>query len=73
VNRPKPFHGARSRKGAIRLRWWDHGTWEWNEYAEDYKAVRGVAIFPVTYQGGRGNWFAEMGEAVRLAKRREIG
>ncbi len=73
VNRPKPFHGARSRKGAITLRWWDHGTWEWNEYAEDYKAVRGAAIFPATYQGGRGNWFAEMGEAVRLAKSRKSG
>ena len=73
VNRSKPFHGARSRKGAITLRWWDHGTWEWNEYAEDYKTVRGVAIFPATYLDGRGNWFAEMGEAARLAKSRKSG
>ena len=70
VNRPKPFHGARDGKGNV---WWDHGTWEWNTYAADFESVKGAVIFPVRYIGGRGRWFAEMGELARLAKSRKSG
>lgn len=66
-NRKKPSHGVPTPDG--RFRWFDHGTMEWNAYAQDYLEVRGAAIMPVVYIGGRGNWFAYHGEATRKARR----
>jgi hypothetical protein len=57
-------------KNGIRLIWLDYGTEEWLTYADDYREVRKVAIFPSIYIGGRGNWFAKDGEAVRLKRKR---
>jgi hypothetical protein len=66
----KPNHGARG-KGMV---WWDYGTFEWNEFARDYREVKLSDIFPETRSGGKGNWFVYLGEAARpkrVARRRK--
>jgi hypothetical protein len=70
VNSAKPPHKLVIIKNGIRLIWLDYGTEEWLTYADDYREVRKVAIFPSIYIGGRGNWFAKDGEAVRLKRKR---
>lgn len=57
-NRIKPPHGAKGR-GMV---WADHGTTEWQTYAQDYKDARGVDKLPESRIGGRGNWFRWLGE-----------
>jgi hypothetical protein len=54
----KPNHGAKGR-GMV---WLDHGTSEWNVYANDYREVRGAEKLPESRIGGRGNWFRLLGE-----------
>jgi hypothetical protein len=57
-NRSKPPHGAKGR-GMI---WFDHGTSEWQAYANDYREVCGAEKLPENRVGGRGNWFRWLGE-----------
>jgi hypothetical protein len=64
VNSPVPKEGARKLVDGFWIRWMTYGRDEWIKYAADYQEVRGVAIFPWIYIGGRGNWFYELGEAV---------
>jgi hypothetical protein len=65
----KPLHGARSK--CKRYVWWDHGSWEWTQFAGDYREARGSDIFPETRRirdsemTGKGNWFVWLGEAAR--------
>jgi hypothetical protein len=53
-----PKHGQRGR-GHI---FWHHGTPEWEIYADDFRAKRGLLPMPNTYADGRGRWFKEFGE-----------
>ncbi len=63
AGRTKPVHGAKGR-GMI---WLDHGTTEWQAYANDYRDVRGAEKLPETRLGGRGNWFRCLGERAKSA------
>ena len=65
TSRDKPRHGAQGR-GMI---WFDHGTEEWNLYAEDFRGVHGVEKMPESREGGRGNWFVRLGASTK----RKIG
>lgn len=56
--REKPHHGAKGR-GMV---WLDHGTPEWQIYADDFREAKGVEKFPESRIGGRGNWFRWLGE-----------
>jgi hypothetical protein len=56
--RAKPPHGSKGR-GMV---WLDHGTDEWQSYADDYFEQRGVKKNPEQRIGGSGNWFVLMGE-----------
>jgi len=65
----KPHHGAKSDCG--RYVWWDYETWEWTQFAGDFREVRGSDIFPETRRirdsqmTGKGKWFVWLGEAAR--------
>jgi hypothetical protein len=54
----KPPNGSQGR-GMV---WWDHGTTEWQLYADDYFEHRGVKKNPEQRIGGSGNWFILIGE-----------
>lgn len=56
--RQKPPHRAKGR-GMI---WLDHGTDEWQLYADDYREARGADKLPENRAGGKGNWFRWLGE-----------
>jgi hypothetical protein len=63
VPRPRPTHGKRWRdKICIH-----YGTEDWKIYSDDYEAVTGAAMMPVTYINGRAQWFVAQGEATRNA------
>lgn len=42
--------------------WLDHGTDEWQLYADDYREARGADKLPENRAGGKGNWFRWLGE-----------
>lgn len=68
VNKPKPMHGAQSRDG--KRIWYDYGTHDWQIFADDYREVREILLLPLSYIGGRGNWFLKLGEGTKRARRR---
>lgn len=45
--------------------WLDHGTDEWQIFADDYRETRGAELLPRSYIGGKGNWFVWLGERAR--------
>lgn len=61
----KPRHGARTKDNRM---WFDKGTSEWNEYAEDYRAAHS-GVNPKTYWGDSGSWFYLAGEPVMMQNR----
>ena len=66
VNLEKPPHGAQNDK----MVWYDYPTGDWEEYAKNYREVRGVEIMPERRRGGSGNWFVKLGEVTRKRRRR---
>lgn len=62
----KPYHGAPTRDG--KMRWFDYGTVEWSQYAEDFRKTKGSDKFPESRLEGKGNWFVYAGEATRSKK-----